>query len=109
MLKKYTNLTAVPIKSEYIDALVDLHNQCNQRGVSFSNVTFFQNGFCVTFENIDGDAVMHDGTTPYRGYFWETMGMPWDYDDISLHSSIGLAQLLAAYLHGEDWQKYEDC
>jgi hypothetical protein len=34
--------------------------------------------------------------------------MPWDHNDVSVHSPETLANLLGAVVRGEDWTKYEE-
>lgn len=37
---------------------------------------------------------------------WETIGFPWDYDDVSMHTAEELAQMLAKLNRGEnDWDE----
>ena len=51
------------IDGAYINSLVRLVNACNLMGVELDKVSFYQNGFRVTFKGYDGaDAICHDGS-----------------------------------------------
>lgn len=107
----------VQIDGAYIASLVELVNACKLANVNISAVRFYQNGFHVTFENFKGDAICHDGSygSPYYANFfnpdkyrndfndtgmWETMGFPWDYNDVSTHSAVELAYYLQSLKEG---------
>lgn len=101
----------------FVNSLVNLVNACREVHVSINTVQAYQNGWLVTFENFDGDAVCHDGSYSnpiHNRYFetdkyhndwsesgdWETIGFPWDYGDVSVHSAEELAAFLAALRDG---------
>ena len=113
-----------PVDAAYVNSLVELVNACRAQAVTINTVYAYQNGWCVTFEGYEGDAICHDGSygspCPYwRGDqhlndwnasgAWETIGFPWDGDDVSTHD----AAELAFYIHCLDcgvapWETDED-
>ena len=126
---KYDNSVFAPdqIDAAYVNSLVDLINACRAVDVEVDKVCHFQNGWHVTFKGFDGaDAVCHDGSygSPcyMAGYFkkghdndwsrtgnWETIGFPWDYDDVSVHSAQELALYISALKNGTNvWKRDED-
>lgn len=101
----------------FVNSLVDLINACREAHVAINTVQAYQNGWRVTFENFDGDAVCHDGSygnpihnrcfepDKYHNDWsesgnWETIGFPWDHSDVSVHSAKELATFLAALKNG---------
>ena len=115
------------IDGAYINSLVRLVNACNLMGVELDKVSFYQNGFRVTFKGYDGaDAICHDGSYGSPCYMaryngkghdndwsrygdWETIGFPWDYDDVSCHSAEELASYIALLNSGKNiWEKDDD-
>lgn len=127
-MNNYTEFTAKQIDAAYINSLVELINACRANEVEIDEVWHYQNGFHVTFKgHKHADAICHDGSygspCPYylnknqhnndwsRSGLWETMGFPWDYDDVSIHSAEQLADYLLALNHGEIiWEDNdEDC
>ena len=104
----------IPIKIDaaYINALVDLVNACREEGVEIDTVSHFQSGWHVTFKGFkSADAICHDhsyGSPNYMTSFlgkenpndwsrngaWETIGFPWDGDDVSVHSAEELAHYI---------------
>lgn len=118
--------TLTIIDGSYVASLVELVNACRAHDVNINTVQSYQNGWRVTFEDFNGDAICHDGSygSPYcNDYFnedkykndfnktgsWETIGFPWDYDDVSVHTAEELAENLAALKHGENPWDNEDC
>lgn len=108
------------VDAAYINSLVALVEACRAQHVNINEVRFFQNGWHVTFENYDGDAVCHDGSYDSPCRFgvhnndwssvgsWETMGFPWDYHDVSVHDAGELAFYLRCLNEGlAPWEK--DC
>ena len=110
----YSKFTREQIDAAYINALVNLINACRQRGVELNTVSHYQNGWLVTFKGYSGDAICHDGSYGSPNYnlecnsestnqndwsdnsgAWETIGFPWDGDDVSVHD----VNELAYYLH----------
>ena len=89
-----------------INSLAMLIKACNAHGVEIRELALVQNGFLVRFEGISGDAALHDATYGNITGEWETL-MPWDYEDVSVHGPVRLAQMISAYLKGEDWTVYD--
>ena len=121
------SFTPCKIDGAYVNTLVDFVNACREYGVNIDTVHFYQNGWHITFLNCpeDADAVCHDGSygSPCYGACidesahandweksgkWETIGFPWDNNDVSVHSSIELAKMIGDYQHGvyhaEEWE-----
>lgn len=111
------------IDGAYVNSLVRLVNACNLMGVELDKVSFFQNGFRVTFKGYEGaDAICHDGSygSPcYMGCYrdndwsrygrWETIGFPWDDGDVSYRSAEELASYIALLNSGKNiWKKDDD-
>ena len=113
------------IDAAYVNTLVDLVNACRALGVELDKVQYFQNGWRVTFKGFDGDAICHDGSygspNHMRSFLgeeypndwtqsgsWETIGFPWDRDDVSVHDSQTLAYLISALAHELDWEVYDN-
>ena len=116
------------IDAAYINSLVDLVNACRYRHVKIDKVCHFQSGWHVTFAgHPHADAICHDGSygSPcyMAGYLgqghdndwsrsgsWETIGFPWDYDDVSVHTAEELAFYLWSLDNGKTpWENNEDC
>lgn len=91
---------------ERVCALSELVSACKKEDVKITKAYFYQNGFQVQFEDIPGDAILHDGSYGKIWCHFETIGMPWDNDDVSVHDPETLAKLLGALKRGEDWEKY---
>ena len=118
-MTNYTEFSPKQIDAAYINSLVDLVNACRANNVEIDKVSHFQNGWHVTFKGYShADAVCHDGSygspCPFwlgeeryqndwscRDGLWETIGFPWDYDDVSAHEAQELAEYLAALNRGE--------
>ena len=107
-MTNYNEFTPVAINPIYVNGLVELVALCRAHNVEVTKVQFFQNGFRVEFEVDDGDAILHDGSYGRNDGTWETIGFPWDGDDVSCHDSDTLAKMLNALKTGEDWEQY-DC
>lgn len=107
-LKERMQFTPMQIDAAYINSLVELVNACRAQEVELDTVQTFQGGWRVTFKGYDGDAICHDhsyGSPCYGAFFderahsndwsrsgsWETIGFPWDHDDVSVHSAEELA------------------
>lgn len=95
------------LNKERVLSLCELIQQCEEEGVGINEVFSYQNGFLITFCDIPGDAILHDGSYGKQFCHWETISMPWDGDDVSVHDPFTLAKLLGAYHRGEDWEKYD--
>lgn len=125
-MEKYTTFTLKQIDGAYINSLVDLINACRANSIKIDKVYHFQNGWHVTFIGYPhADAVCHDGSYGSPCYMadflgeghdnnwshtgeWETIGFPWDYDDVSVHSSEELAFYLHELSQGRAPWKNED-
>lgn len=92
----------------YLTALSYLIAGCNDSGIGIKSVNTYMNGFQILFENISGDAIIHDGSYGRATGCIETIGMPWDYDDVSTHDPKHLVKLMKAYLNGERWEDIEN-
>ena len=83
-------------------ALCKLVNLCKEKNIEITHVDAYMHGFIVVFENWSGDAILHDGSYQNTKYKWETIGFPWDGEDVSVHSAEELASLLALYKFAQD-------
>ena len=119
MMTTYNEFTQKKIDAAYINTLVNFVNACRKYGVKLDTVQYFQNGWRITFIDCDGDAICHDGSYGSPNYApmfypettnqndwnksgeWETIGFPWDGDDVSVHNSEELAEMIADYQRGE--------
>ena len=95
------------INEQYFDGVNELLGWCRRCGVKVQSIRYHYHGFQVMFEGIEGDAILHDGSYGNKRNHWETMGMPWDKDDISVHDAYTLVHMIATYLEGEDWEWYD--
>lgn len=113
-MTNYNELTMKQIDAAYINSLVDLVNACRHYNVKIDEVRHHLNGWHVTFAgHPHADAICHDHSygSPYymcehtndweRNGEWETIGFPWDDDDVSVHT----AEELAFYLYCLDQSK----
>lgn len=96
------------VNIDRVYSLAKLVTKTKKQGVELATVSFYQNGFMVTFKDIPGDAILHDNSYGRNAGLWETYGMPWDCDDVSVHSAKTLAKMLGALKRGEDWEQYEN-
>ena len=115
------------IDATYVNTLVNLVNACRALGVSIKEVRPYMNGWVVTFEGYEhADAICHDGSYGSPCYMaslnyeipkndwsksgaWETMGFPWDYNDVSVHTSEELAYFIKLLDDGQNfWEKEEE-
>lgn len=124
-----SNFNMTQMDARYVNALVDLIQWCNSCHVQINKVYTYQNGWKVTFANHPHcDAICHDGSygSPYYGMSvwlkesdrdndwtadapsWETIGFPWDRDDVSVHSAETLAKMIYELETGGDWEKIEE-
>lgn len=92
------------IDPKYMNALVDLVNQCREEKVEIREFGTLNNGLFVKFKDIPGDAVIHDFSYGNKLGNFETYKMPWDYDDVSVHEPKELGRMLGALIRGEDWE-----
>ena len=87
--------------------LMRLMDLCEQKKIVIKSVSYFRNGFCVLFDGIEGDAILHDGSSGRNIFLWETIGQPWDHDSVSSHDTETLVELISRYLRGEDWEEVD--
>ena len=120
------HFTPMQIDAAYINSLVELVNACRAQHVELDKICAFQGGWHVTFKGHEGaDAICHDhsyGSPHYMPSFynypvndwscsgdWETIGFPWDEDDVSVHSAEELAFYLRCLDNGlAPWNKSEE-
>lgn len=116
----------IKIDAAYVNALTELVVACRAYGTKINEVNSYNNGWLVTFEGVRGDAICHDGSygSPcYMGSYdptvyhndwsesgrWETIGMPWDGEDVSVHSAewlaLMIARLQAGATYNESWEE----
>lgn len=100
----YTEYDAREIELDRVLSLTKLLTACEKEGVEIAKVLYFQNGFQVLFKDIEGDAILHDHSYAKNWGYWETMGMPWDYGDVSTHDPEELASMLGKLRRGE-WKE----
>lgn len=127
ILKERMHFTPMQIDAAYINSLVELVNACRAQHVELDKVCTFQGGWHVTFKgHEDADAVCHDhsyGSPRYGAFFdknmpendwsrsgaWETIGFPWDGDDVSVHDADELAFYLRCLDNGlAPWSENEE-
>jgi len=127
-MENYTTFTPKQIDGAYVNALVDLVNACRANNVEIDKVCHYQNGWHITFAgHPHADAICHDGSYGSPCYMadylgkghdndwscrfskWETIGFPWDYDDVSTHDPEELALYLRGLNEGNTPWEDEDC
>lgn len=96
------------INPVYVNGLIALVEACAENGVKITEIRYYMNGFRVLFDVEGGDAILHDGSYGRHSGEWETIGFPWDGDDVSVHDAATLARLLAALKNGEDWEAIDE-
>ena len=90
---------------ERTKSLSDLLFYCKLENVEINKVRLYKQGYLVEFKGVPGNAILHNGSYGKTSYLWETMEMPWDNKDVSVHSAEVLAHLLGALSRNEDWNK----
>lgn len=113
------------VDAAYVNSLVDLVTACRKYSVEIDKVSYYQHGWVVTFKNYpDADAICHNGSmgSPcYGGLYnpevedndwnnsghWETIGFPWDGEDVSVHSADVLARMIHALDYDLNWEEIE--
>lgn len=108
------------IDAAYVNSLVELVNACKKYGTKIDTVYHVLNGWRVTFNGFNGDAICHDGSygSPNYGSLfeqkpndwtksgpWETIDFPWDYGDVSVHTAEWLAKSIKKLSDGEIYNK----
>lgn len=92
--------TAYKIDVNRTIRLVLLLAECERLGVEIKEVGMMQNGYVVTFKGHENaDAILHDNSFRNETNEWETMGFPWDNDDVSTHDAKTLARLIYRLNH----------
>ena len=94
------------VNESFVNGLNELLGWCREIGVEVDKIRYLYHGFQVTFVGIEGDAILHRGSIGHLRNYWETMGMPWDEDDVSAHSAFTLVHMIKSYLDGEDWRMW---
>ena len=111
------SMEAIKIDGAYVNELVDLISSCRDYGTKVDSVRFFRNGWHVTFEGIsNAEAVCHDYSYGSPCFMcvhnndwgitqsaWETIGFPWDNDDVSVHDADWVACMVARLQQGEQY------
>jgi len=96
------------IDQNRLRTLVELFNECKKNGIEITDTYYYLEGFSVIFEGMQGDAILHANSRGHGLCLWETIGMPWDGDDVSIHTTNTLVKMLKAYKDNKDWKQYED-
>lgn len=104
------------IRFSHVNALFALMQACDEYNVRISKIQYVENGFRVEFAGFPyADAIAHEGSygavkNNYQDSVsdWETIGFPWDCDDVTVHTARALAAMIAAIKNGDNWEKYED-
>lgn len=92
--------TAHSVNIGRVLALAELLNECARLKVEIEEVGAFQNGYIVCFKGHENaDAILHDNSYGHNVNMWETMGFPWDDDDVSVHDAKSLARLVYRLNH----------
>ena len=99
-MRTYSEFTRVPLNMTYVNSLHTFLTELDRYNIKIEDIWFYQNGFQITFEGLPGDAILHDGSYGNAIGMWETMGFPWDYDDVSIHTTHELAELLKNFIEG---------
>ena len=103
-MEEFNNFTPIAIDLVRANSLAELLTACKESNVEVTKVLFFQNGFQVLFNGIEGDAILHDNSYGRSAGLWESYQMPWDGDDVSVHTASALVKLIRAELDGIDWK-----
>lgn len=98
------NLHRIEFDPQRAKSLSEFITQLETENVEINKIVFCQRGFMITFKDLPGDAVLHDGSYGRDLGMWETIDMPWDNDDVSVHEPKELARMLGALKRGEDWE-----
>lgn len=92
MFEDYSYFSPVDC-TERAKELAKLLHGCSVYNIDIIAVKFLQRGFGVVF-NDHADAILHDNSYGRHKLSWETIGFPWDYDDVSVHTTEELIELL---------------
>lgn len=100
------------INPRYLQIAADFISECYRLAVPIPVIIPFEHGFRFSFrdENDEeiGDGVIHWGSYNNDSQI-ETMGMPWDEEDVSTHTPQELAILLHEFYYGEENYDEGDC
>lgn len=100
------------INPKYLQIAADFLSECFRLAVPTPVVTPMMDGFRFSFRDDDGeeigDGVIHRGSYHHDSCI-ETIGMPWDEDDVSTHTPQELAILLHEFYYGEEDYDEGDC
>lgn len=77
--------------------LADLISKCAKEDILINRICYLYYGFQVFFQGFEGDAILHDGSLGRDLCMLETCGMPWDNNDVSIHTTDELISLLKEY------------
>lgn len=88
----FTQITNLDLNR--VKTFCNLMNLCEKNHINITKVEIFLNGFIIHFEDYPGDAILHDFSIGKENYLWETIDFPWDYGDVSTHSTNTLVELL---------------
>lgn len=100
-MKTFTEFDPITLDLKRVESLHNLMRACETLLVHIRDIQLYMNGFRVTFEDWEGDAILHDWSYGHENYDWETINFPWDEDDVSVHSAKDLAFLLHTYKYGD--------
>lgn len=128
-MNEYSDFDLKSVDAAYVNALTELVIACRACNVKLDKVYHYQNGWLVKFAGYpNADAICHDGSygSPNHGagfgygeYHndwnksgpWETIGFPWDGDDVSVHSASELAaniHILDTLGENASWENEDD-
>lgn len=100
------------INPKYLQIAADFLSECFRLAVPTPVITPMMDGFRFSFRDEDGeeigDGIIHRGSYRHNTQI-ETLGMPWDGDDVSTHSPQELAILLHEFYYGEEDYDEGDC
>lgn len=93
------------INPKYLQIAADFLSECIRLAVPVPDVAPMMDGFCFIFRDDDGkqigDGIIHRGSYRHNSCI-ETMGMPWDDNDVSTHTPQELAILLQKFYYGTE-------
>lgn len=93
------------INPQYLLIAADFLSECVRLAVPVPEVARMFDGFGFSFQDDNGkeigDGIIHRGSYSHNSCI-ETMGMPWDEDDVSTHTPQELAMLLHEFYYGEE-------
>ena len=100
------------INPKYLQIAADFMSECFRLAVPTPVVATLYDGFRFSFQDDSGkevgDGIIHFGSYHNQSEI-ETLGMPWDKDDVSTHTPQELAILLHEFYYGEKDYSEDDC